>query len=266
MPSDINRLAVPTLAKGLHVVVKPRNLRRSLLFKEIAILAVPRGPCLRSPLLRAIKASLMFPAVPDRRFGATVPGPRRAIIKSGPTGGRRCPRYGTLLKRWSRVRSSWSRSGPFNGTPRPGVARELPSKKPFQRRGEVNADRWATPRNQMRSCETDFGQSLCKPARVLLLLQASEPLSCASCSMWSGGSGFAAQGSGRALAPAHLLLAGAGAGARRPRYAISYAQKSLVRARAAPPPRNFPGWPLWGPAYGEGRGRALCIVHCAMHA
>jgi hypothetical protein len=43
MPSDINRLAVPTLAKGLHVVVKPCNLRRSPLFKEIAILAVPLG-------------------------------------------------------------------------------------------------------------------------------------------------------------------------------------------------------------------------------
>jgi hypothetical protein len=43
MPSDINRLTVPTLAKGLRVVVKPCNLRRSLLFKEIAILAVPQG-------------------------------------------------------------------------------------------------------------------------------------------------------------------------------------------------------------------------------
>jgi hypothetical protein len=130
-----NRLAVPTLAEGFRVVVKPCNLRRSLLFKEIAILAVPRGPCLRNPLLMAIKVSLMFPAVPDRRFDATVPGPRRVIIKSGPTGGRRCPRYGTLLKRWSRVRSSWSRSGSFNGTPRPGVARE--PEKPFQRRGDL---------------------------------------------------------------------------------------------------------------------------------
>jgi hypothetical protein len=115
---------VPTLAKGLHVVVKPFNLRRSLLFKEITILAVPRGPCLRTPLLMAIKASLMFPAVPGRRFGATVPGPRRVVIKSGPTGSRRCPRCGTLLKRRSRVRSSWSRSGSFNGTPRPGVSHE----------------------------------------------------------------------------------------------------------------------------------------------
>jgi hypothetical protein len=42
MPSDINRLTVPALAKGLRVVVKPCDLRRSLLFKEIATLAVPR--------------------------------------------------------------------------------------------------------------------------------------------------------------------------------------------------------------------------------
>jgi hypothetical protein len=132
MPSDTNRLAVPTLAKGLHVVVKPCNLRRSLLFKEIAILAVPRGPCLRNPLLTTVEASLVFPAVPGRRFGATVSGPRRVAIKPGPTGGRRCPRCGTLLKRWSRVRSSRSRSGSFSGTPRPGVARELPFKSHFK--------------------------------------------------------------------------------------------------------------------------------------
>jgi hypothetical protein len=69
----------------------------------------------------------MFPTAPGRRFGPTVLGPRRAAIISGPTGGRRCPRYGTLLKRGLGVRSSWSRSGSFNGLPRPGVARELPS-------------------------------------------------------------------------------------------------------------------------------------------
>jgi hypothetical protein len=116
MPLYTNRLAVPVLAKGLRVVLKPCNLRRSPLFKEIAILAVPRGPCPRNPLLMTAKASLVFPNAPGRRFGATVPGPRRVVIKSGPTGGRRCPRCGTLLKRWSRVRSSWSRSGSFNGT------------------------------------------------------------------------------------------------------------------------------------------------------
>jgi hypothetical protein len=53
MPSDTNRLAAPTLAKGLHVVVKPCNLRRSLLFKEIAILTVPRatGPMPSNPFI-----------------------------------------------------------------------------------------------------------------------------------------------------------------------------------------------------------------------
>ena len=35
------------------------------------------------------------------------------------------------------VRSSWPRSGSFNGLPRPDVARKLPFKKPFQRRGDV---------------------------------------------------------------------------------------------------------------------------------
>jgi hypothetical protein len=46
-----SEMAVPTLAKGLHVMGKPYNLRRSLLFKEIAILAVPRSPCLQNTLL-----------------------------------------------------------------------------------------------------------------------------------------------------------------------------------------------------------------------
>jgi hypothetical protein len=87
MPSDINLLAVPALAKGLHVVVRPCNLRRSRLFKEIAILAVPRSPCLQNTLSMAVTASSMAPSVPDRRVDATVPGPRRAAIISGPTGG-----------------------------------------------------------------------------------------------------------------------------------------------------------------------------------
>jgi hypothetical protein len=65
----------------------------------------------------------MSPAVPGRRFGAAVPGPRRVAIISGPTGGRRCLRSGALLKRGLGVRSSWSRSGSFNGLPRPGAAR-----------------------------------------------------------------------------------------------------------------------------------------------
>jgi hypothetical protein len=125
MPSDINRLTVPTLAKGLHVVVKPYNLRRSLLFKEIAILAVSRSPCLPNTLLATVQASSMAPAVPGRRVDATVPGPRRVAIISGPTGGHRCHRYGTLIKRRPRARSSQSRFGSSSGPPGPGAAREL---------------------------------------------------------------------------------------------------------------------------------------------
>jgi hypothetical protein len=132
MPSDINRLTVPTLANGLHVVVKPYNLRRSLLFKEIAILAVTRSLCLQNILLMAVQASSMAPAVPGRRVGATVPGPRRVAIISGPTGGRRCHRYGTLIKRRLRVRSSRSRFGSSSGKPGPGAARELQFKSHFK--------------------------------------------------------------------------------------------------------------------------------------
>jgi hypothetical protein len=132
MPSDINRLTVPALAKGLHVVVKPCNLRRCLLFKEIAILAVPRSPCLQHTLLMTVQASSMPPAVPGRRVNATVPGPRRLPIISGPTGGRRCHRYGALIKRRLRVRSSRSRLGSSSGTPGSGVARELQFKSHFK--------------------------------------------------------------------------------------------------------------------------------------
>jgi hypothetical protein len=87
----------------------------------------------------AFKASLMFPAVPGRRFGLAVPGPRRVAIISGPTtGGRRCPRYGTLLNRGFGVRSSWSRSGSFSGLPSQARCRTRAAvQKPFRRRGEV---------------------------------------------------------------------------------------------------------------------------------
>jgi hypothetical protein len=58
--------------------------------------------------------------------------------------------------------------------------------------------------------------------------------------LWSGGSGFAAQGSGRALAPVHLVA------------------PSLCPEKTGPGlcflPRNFPGWP-WNPACCVG-GRA----------
>ena len=123
---------MPTLAEGLHVVVKPCDLRRSLLFREIAILAVPRSPCLQNILLMTVQASSMPPRRPWPSRRRYCPGPRRAAIISGPTGGRRCPRYGALLKRGLGVRSSWPRSGSFNGLPRPGVARELPFKSHFK--------------------------------------------------------------------------------------------------------------------------------------
>jgi hypothetical protein len=53
--------------------------------------------------------------------------------------GAKTNKNGALLKRGLGVRSSWSRSGSFNGLPRPGVVRELPFKSHFkgQRRGEV---------------------------------------------------------------------------------------------------------------------------------
>jgi hypothetical protein len=43
MPSDINRLSVPTLVRGLNVVAKPCNPKWRFLFKGIDTLgAVPR--------------------------------------------------------------------------------------------------------------------------------------------------------------------------------------------------------------------------------
>jgi hypothetical protein len=80
----------------------------------------------------AVQASSMAPAVPGRRVDATVPGPRRVAIISGPTGARRGHRYGTLLKQRLRVRSSRPRFGSSSGTPGPGVARELPFKSHFK--------------------------------------------------------------------------------------------------------------------------------------
>ena len=60
-----------------------------------------------------------------------------------------------------------------------------------------------------------------------------EPLSSASRALWPGGSAFAAQGSGRALAPVHLVA------------------PSLCPEKSGPGlcflPRNSPGWP-WNPA------------------
>jgi hypothetical protein len=139
MPSGINRLAVPALApKGLHVVVKPCNLRRSLLFKEIAIMAVPRSPCLQNILLMTVQASSMAPAVPGRRVDATVPGPRRVAghyigtYGGPPMSPLRCPDKTKaprsliavsirLVQRYARARRRTRAT----------------VQKPFQRRGEV---------------------------------------------------------------------------------------------------------------------------------
>ena len=125
-------------------MVKPCDLRRSLLFREIAILAVPRSPCLQNIILMTVQASSVPPRRPWPSRRRYCPGPRRAAIISGPTGGRRCPRYGALLKRGLGVRSSWPRSGSFNGLPRPDVARELPFKRPII---------WTTLRGEAR-CTT----------------------------------------------------------------------------------------------------------------
>jgi hypothetical protein len=100
---------------------------------------VQRAPCPPEPFIDGrYSFASMPPAVTDRRFDPTVPGSRRVAIISGPTGGRRCPSCGTLLKREPGARSSWSRSGSFNGFPRPGVARELPFKSHFK--GEAKSD------------------------------------------------------------------------------------------------------------------------------
>jgi hypothetical protein len=63
-----------------------------------------------------------------------------------------------------------------------------------------------------------------------------EPLSSLPRALWSGGSGFVVQGSGRALAPVRLA-------------APSLCPENLVRACASSPEiSRGPGWP-WDPAY-----------------
>jgi hypothetical protein len=144
IPPNLNRLAMPILVRGLHVVVKPCNPKRSFLFTETRH-PMPSWPfsgahafktLYRWPLkLRRWPPPSLSPF--DRRVDAAVPGPRRVAIISGPTGSRRCHRYGTLLKRRFRVHSSRPRfgSGSSSGTPGPGVARELQFKSHF--RGEA---------------------------------------------------------------------------------------------------------------------------------
>jgi hypothetical protein len=87
MPSDINRLTVPDLVKGLHVVVKPCNLRRSLLFKEVAILAVPRSPWL--PSKHFVDGRSSFVDGPCRPWPS-----RRRCCSGAPKGGHYIGTYG----------------------------------------------------------------------------------------------------------------------------------------------------------------------------
>jgi hypothetical protein len=79
---------------------------------------------------------------------------------------------------------------------------------------------------------------LCKPASLPVALLNRKPSKLRAAlvlprALWSGGSGFAAHGSGRALAPVHLVA------------------PSLCPEKPGPGlcflPRNFPGWP-WNPA------------------
>jgi hypothetical protein len=124
-------------------VVKPCNPKRSPPFTETRHLAVQRAtraPCLPNPLSMSAKAFSMSPAAPGRRFGATVPGPRRAAIISIGTYGRlpmsplrhpakaRAPRSlivvsVQLVSRFAQAR----------------CRTRATVQKPFQRRGEVFA-------------------------------------------------------------------------------------------------------------------------------
>jgi hypothetical protein len=90
-------------------------------------------------------------------------------------------------------------------------------------RGKLSRDR-ATQTDTDLLCFAGIGNLDCEGALVLPR------------ALWPGGSGFAAQGSGRALAPVHLVA------------------PSLCPEKSGPGlclcflPRNFRGWP-WGPAY-----------------
>jgi hypothetical protein len=135
---------------------KQRSRWPWLLLGKPVVLPLPVACCSATSGFSLIALKLCRcppPSLAVRRFGATVPGPRRVAIISGPAaGGRRCLRYGTLLKRGFVVRSSWSRSGSFNGLPRPGVARELPVQKPFQSKGEAKSTCSAPARHLLGTC------------------------------------------------------------------------------------------------------------------
>ena len=136
MPSNINRLTVPTLAKGLHVVVKPRNLRRSLLFKETPLRLHPRTFIVSNkPLVdivnpcRGSQASL----VANLRAHEYADFVSFILLQINFLGRELSSPPGQCLSdQWSKSASpsiSWARQA--RRRPRATV------QKPFQRRGEV---------------------------------------------------------------------------------------------------------------------------------
>jgi hypothetical protein len=82
--------------------------------------------------------------------------------------------------------------------------------------------------------EVDWETDMCSCCGLLIGSPRLEPLSSASRALWPGGSAFATQGSGRALASVRLVA------------------PSLCPEKSGPGlcflPRNPPGW-LWNPAY-----------------
>jgi hypothetical protein len=119
--SDVNRLAVPTLLRGLCVVVKPCNPKPK-----------PMPSLHRNSLSMAIKAPSMPPAVPDRRVDVTVFGASKGGHYIGTYGEPPMSPLRHSAKRRLLVRSSRSRFGSSNGASGPGVARELQFKSHFK--------------------------------------------------------------------------------------------------------------------------------------
>jgi hypothetical protein len=114
----------------------------------------------------------------------------------------------------------------------------------------------------MRSCGTDFGQSYANRLVLLLLLLNRRPSSCEAASrslvpraLWSGVSGFAARGSGRALASVHLVAPSL------------FPEKPGPRLCFLPAPKPEVSWgghkalPLPGHAWGRS---ALCALRSAL--
>jgi hypothetical protein len=77
MPPGIDRLAVPALVRGLHVVVKPCNPPEAFSSRKLAGLAVQRAPCPpnpfdgRYPLFIDGRCRHLRPSVPGKTHLAT---------------------------------------------------------------------------------------------------------------------------------------------------------------------------------------------------